>query len=185
MMDNYRDFLERQIRDAEKTIENSSFLLKDIIESLDTSVDDVNTWRKALEKYTRDSDSPYHAQPFSNPLDALLVGRAAMKEAEPEPKREQPKRAELRQMPPKFSKRGAVRAFLETQNEGLDVSEIYNRLPQNEYPEPITKDNLYRILPSLYSRGEVERDGRGKYIATRPENRPSNGNGIMEELRNL
>ena len=183
-MDAKREFLESQVSIAESDYDVALSAAKSALEALDVAVDDITTWRKALEKYTRESESPYMALPAPDPWPSLLAGRVAVEqeEAKPEPKRERPKRAESRPMPPKFSKRGAVRDFLKAQNEPLGVSEIHKRLPQQDYPEPITKNDLYRILPYLYSTEEINRDAKGRYFVGESTADSNNGNHWMDGI---
>lgn len=177
-MDEHRRFLEAQVKTSEDGVEQALQTIKTALGAFDSSFDDMLTWRKALEKYTRASEEPFTAPPQSNPLDALLAGRVVQEvrpDVKPEAKRERPVREERPPMPPKFSKRGAVRDFLQSQERGLDVSEVFRSLPHSDYPESITKADLYRILPGLYARGEATRDARGKYSAVRPKGSEDNG----------
>ncbi len=182
-MDDERKFLEAQVQKSENGVETAFNAIKAALGDFDASFDDLVTWRKALAKYTRDSDNPYQPPPLSNPLNDLLAGRVQVEEKS-EGKQERQKQEERPKPPPKFSKRGAVRDFLRAQERGLDVSEIFHALPQADYPEPITKADLYRILPGLYARGEADRDARGKYSAVRPKGESENGlfEGVKETV---
>ena len=182
-MDEYREFLEAQVKDSEGRNQDAFGAVKTALDAFDVSLDDVLTWRKALEKYTRTSGSPYLAPPLSNPLDALLAGRVAREEKR-EVQRERPKREEKPPVPHRFTKRGAVRAFILSLEKGMNVGEVFEALSKRELPEQITKDDLYRILPGLYARGEIGREN-GKYGPPRLEGQATDGgffDGIKEPV---
>ncbi len=182
-MDEQRQFLEIQVKDAEGRVEEAAATVKRALEAFDASLDDVVTWRKALEKYTRNTDAPYIPPPVPNPLAEILSRRTMAEADKSEPKRERPEVVRTPRATRKFSKRRAVRELLEASDVALNVSEVFEALAKQDLLEPITKYDLYRILPGLYSRGEIERDERGRYSAI-PKVREENSllDGLKESV---
>ena len=162
-MEDRREFLEEQRQAAKSGVETVLAVIKDALTDFDTSFDDWVTWEKALEKFTRASDDPYHPPPLENPLYALLESRMAIREGAREVKQERPKREERPPAPKRFTKRGAVRDFIVSLDRRMDVGEVTEAFAnRTDLQEPISRGDLYKILPSLYAKNEISRV-KGKY----------------------
>lgn len=130
----------------------------------DTS--DLLAFQKALEAYTRSTESPYHPPQLTSPLDELF-GAAPF--APTPPNREEPLSPHIR-----ISKRSIILEVLGSANgKGLKVRELYAALPEDA-PIKISLEDLYRALPSLKKYGKIWQDKHGRYhLGAKPLNADS------------
>jgi hypothetical protein len=182
VLDAGKDFLEGQVRAKTEKRLGSVQKLVEAFTEYTTDTSDLIAFQKALEAYTRSTESPYHPPQLTNPLDELLGVE--------QPVSSPVKREDASPPQPRVSKRSIILETLAKSNgNGLKVRELQAALPEDA-PIKISLEDLYRALPSLKKHGRIWQDKLARYhLGARPPNADSlideGPQGLLEGTENL
>lgn len=167
-----------QVESAEERVNGATRAAHAALAALDASYDEWITLQKAYQILTRNSERHYVPVIVAHPLGALLeewgerLGFGMQRGEQTANK----KTEKVPPPPPMPTKIGIVfDAMVAANLPGYRVKDIVGIIPEDA-PLPITKEDVYRVLPKLLNKGKISRDGRGLYHVGAPSSvheRPS------------